>query len=94
MKLYTIDQDTLDKLRKLADQLQGGSDRERDYGYRLWLMLGELVEQESPEPVYSPEAHAKAKFVCLDVPRVSKACLRCGLIGCLCYALSADHAQS
>jgi hypothetical protein len=44
-KLYYIEQGQLDKLRTLSDQLHGGSDRERDYGHRLWLVLGEVQSQ-------------------------------------------------
>ena len=34
------------KLRKLASELHGGTDRERDYGHRLWLILQRAVPVE------------------------------------------------
>jgi hypothetical protein len=45
--IYFIDDDQLRKLRRLADQLQGGSDRERDYGHRLWLLVSEIEKQSA-----------------------------------------------
>jgi hypothetical protein len=43
--VFYLDEDQLAKLRLLADQLQGGSDRERDYGHRLWLVVVEISKQ-------------------------------------------------
>lgn len=40
-----IDADQFAKLQRIASQLQGGSDRERDYGHRLWLVLTEVKGQ-------------------------------------------------
>ena len=45
---YTIELDDYLKLRNLADQLHGGTDRERDRGHVLWYILSK-VEQN---PVY------------------------------------------
>lgn len=39
MKTMLLDEDAVEKLRKLAAELQAGTDRERDYGHRLWLVL-------------------------------------------------------
>lgn len=36
---FFIEDDLMDKLWKLSADLQGGSDRERDYGHRLSLVL-------------------------------------------------------
>jgi hypothetical protein len=43
MKAYLIDEDTLDKLGQLYKDLHGGTDRERDYGHRLWRICAEIV---------------------------------------------------
>ena len=44
MRVYLVDEYQLRKLRELMLQLQGGSDRERDYGHRLWLLLNDIEE--------------------------------------------------
>lgn len=36
---YLIEPDALKKLRKIADELQAGSDKERDIGHRIWLLV-------------------------------------------------------
>lgn len=46
MKTYLVDTDQLAKLRLLADQLQAGSDKERDYGHRLWQLVEQVQAQE------------------------------------------------
>ena len=42
MKGFFFDEDQFKKLRKLQSQLHGGTDRERDYGHRLWLVCNEV----------------------------------------------------
>lgn len=46
MKAYLIDEDQLAKLKRLYTELHSGSDRERDYGHRLWLVCAEIVKAE------------------------------------------------
>ena len=36
---YLIEPNALKQLRKIADELQGGSDKERDIGHRIWLLV-------------------------------------------------------
>lgn len=36
---FLIDEDDMRKLREIQSQLHNGTDRERDYGHRLWLIL-------------------------------------------------------
>lgn len=36
---YLIEPNALKSLRKIADELQGGSDKERDIGHRIWLLV-------------------------------------------------------
>lgn len=43
-KLYLINGETLQQLQKICSQLHGGTDRERDYGHRMWLMLDRFEE--------------------------------------------------
>ena len=40
---FALDADDMAKLRVLQAQLHGGTDRERDYGHRLWLILNRAV---------------------------------------------------
>jgi len=40
-----IDHDQFVKLQQIASQLHGGTDQERDYGHRLWLVLTEVKGQ-------------------------------------------------
>jgi hypothetical protein len=39
---HMVDPDDVAKLRKLSAQLHGGTDRERDYGHRLWLIVNKI----------------------------------------------------
>lgn len=45
MKLYLLDEDQFRKLKALASRLQGGSDRARDEGHRLWLICNDIEKQ-------------------------------------------------
>jgi hypothetical protein len=45
--MYLIDEDQLVKLRQIADRLQSGSDKERDEGHRLWLLIKEISDQKA-----------------------------------------------
>jgi len=49
MKGFFFDEDQFKKLRKLQSQLHGGTDRERDYGHRLWLVCNEVEQLSSVE---------------------------------------------
>jgi hypothetical protein len=40
--IYTMTEDEMRRLRALSSQLHGGSDRERDVGHRLWLVIGQI----------------------------------------------------
>jgi len=44
MKAFFIDELQFKKLRTLQQQLHGGTDRERDYGHRLWLVCNDVEE--------------------------------------------------
>ena len=50
MKTFLIDEEQFETLRKIASRLQGGSDRERDEGHRLWLLAGAIAEQNKEHP--------------------------------------------
>lgn len=43
--VYYLEGDQLETLKRLADQLQGGSDNERDIGHRLWLVVTAVRDQ-------------------------------------------------
>ena len=49
MKGFFFDEDQFKKLRKLQSQLHGGTDRERDYGHRLWLVCNEVEDFQAIE---------------------------------------------
>lgn len=40
-----IEDDDLERLRTIAAALQGGNDRERDQGHKLWLLVNKIKEQ-------------------------------------------------
>jgi hypothetical protein len=40
---YLIDYDEMSKLRDIQELLHGGTDRERDCGHRLWLVLNRAI---------------------------------------------------
>ena len=46
---HMVDPDDVAKLRRLSEQLQSGSDRERDYGHRLWLIVNSIEALGVPE---------------------------------------------
>lgn len=43
MNVYLIDEDTHERLVKISNTLQAGSDAMRDQGHVLWLMLARFV---------------------------------------------------
>lgn len=43
MKAYLVDEDMLTRLSQLYKGLHNGTDRERDYGHKLWLICGEIT---------------------------------------------------
>lgn len=40
---HVLDTDQFEKLRRLQTELHNGTDRERDYGHRLWLALNTAI---------------------------------------------------
>lgn len=48
-KLYLIEQDQLDRLRAISAALHSLSDRERDFGHKLWLVTLDIERQEFKE---------------------------------------------
>ena len=64
---YLVKQDDLDQLSDLADRLMGGSDRERDIGHCVWLILnraGDLpIHEGDPAPAqHSTDASRTARI--------------------------------
>lgn len=43
-KILLIDEHTFAKMRQLQHDLHAGTDRERDFGHRLWLMLNNIEQ--------------------------------------------------
>jgi hypothetical protein len=43
---FIIDADQLNKLTLIAARLQSGTDRERDEGHKLWLLINQIKDQE------------------------------------------------
>ena len=39
---YLMDAHLMERLQQISTNLHGGTDRERDYGHRLWLIINEL----------------------------------------------------
>lgn len=51
-KVMLLEEEAVAKLRKLQQDLYAGSDRERDFGHRLWLVLnGAPVMDMVVEPI-------------------------------------------
>jgi hypothetical protein len=46
MKTYTLDDHDWAKLRDIERRLHGGTDRERDEGHKLWLLMANATEQD------------------------------------------------
>jgi hypothetical protein len=46
---YLIDYDEMGKLRDIQEQLHSGTDRERDFGHRLWLILNRAIPMSQAE---------------------------------------------
>jgi hypothetical protein len=45
MTAHLIDEDQMANLKRLCEELHGGTDRERDYGHRLWLIYQQIAQQ-------------------------------------------------
>lgn len=54
-----IDVEQFNKLAHLMDQLHAGSDRERDFGHRLWLILKDLEDQTATALELDAKRYAK-----------------------------------
>jgi len=39
---YLMEAHLMERLQQISTGLHGGTDRERDYGHRLWLIINEL----------------------------------------------------
>lgn len=39
---YLMEAHIMERLQQISTNLHGGTDRERDYGHRLWLIINEL----------------------------------------------------
>ena len=48
MKIFLIDEDQLERLKQIASRLHGGSDKERDEGHKLWLLIEQIKGQSAP----------------------------------------------
>lgn len=59
MKFYMIDEDQFAKLERMHIQLHGGTDRERDYGHRLWLLCNQIRDTESEYGESDEEGESK-----------------------------------
>lgn len=46
-KVYVLDATDFEVMRAIAFRLQGGTDRERDEGHRLWLALNSACPMDS-----------------------------------------------
>lgn len=60
--IYSMDYDSYMKLRSLSSQMHGGTDRERDYGHKLWLILDRLEKSYMTAPVVTEPAPSLARL--------------------------------
>lgn len=59
--IFSMDYDSYMKLLSLSSQMRGGTDRERDYGQKLFLILGKLEASYMTAPaVTKPDANEPA----------------------------------
>lgn len=42
-RLYALEEEYVAKLAKVSRELHAGTDRERDFGHQLWLILAAMV---------------------------------------------------
>lgn len=61
MKAYLVDEDVLGRLAQLYRALHNGTDRERDYGHKLWLLCGEIVHPNNEVEVNMFETKGESK---------------------------------
>ena len=50
---FVLEADDMAALRKIQEQLHGGTDRERDYGHRIWLILTRAIPIRSDQLIDS-----------------------------------------
>jgi len=43
--VFVLDDDQIRNLWAIAERLQGGNDKERDEGHRLWVILNQVKTQ-------------------------------------------------
>ena len=46
MKIYMMDDETFGRLSAISAALHSGTDSERDYGHKIWLLLDKMVCEE------------------------------------------------
>jgi hypothetical protein len=54
--LYVLWSEQLEKLQAISDRLHGGSDKMRDEGHKLWLVINQIREQQI-EAIDAKEIH-------------------------------------
>lgn len=57
---YLVEPEDVVKLTVICKQLHGGTDRERDYGHRLWLIINTMRDL----PVTQGDLKPTSKYVC------------------------------
>ena len=50
MQCYFVDEDQMKKFGEIYRRLHSGSDAMRDEGHKLWLLCGDIANQEVPVP--------------------------------------------
>jgi len=54
--LYVLWSEQLEKLQSISDRLHSGSDKMRDEGHKLWLVINQIKEQQI-EAIEAKEIH-------------------------------------
>lgn len=70
MQIYMMDDDAYGKLSGLAAALHSGTDRERDYGHQLWLLLDRMVCEQVPDNPEPKPVTAQPPIISYDFPNI------------------------
>lgn len=72
MKIYIMDDDTYGRLSAITAALHSGTDRERDYGHKIWLILDSMVSEEVADSPVPPVSQPKIEAGTYHFPNIYK----------------------
>jgi hypothetical protein len=72
MKIYIMDDDAFGKLSAISAALHSGTDSERDYGHKIWLLQDQMVCEEVKDELPASKPAESPKVGSYFFPRVFK----------------------